>query len=116
MTKEEYAEYLQSPRWRLISQAMREAYQVCQRCEFPYELNVHHLTYERLGKETIGDLIVLCRSCHSREHFLEDIEKHPYLVGKQLDQVKNKIFNQIEIARIKNSRRNDELKRKQDEK
>lgn len=27
-------------------------------------LNVHHLTYDRLGRESIGDLVVLCKKDH----------------------------------------------------
>ncbi len=29
---------------------------------FPIE--VHHATYERLGREAVGDLLALCRRCH----------------------------------------------------
>ena len=31
-------------------------------------LDVHHLTYERLGREKDEDLRVLCRACHGDEH------------------------------------------------
>lgn len=54
MTRDEYAAYLQTPRWRQLSKALRESRGKCQRCSFPYELNVHHLNYERLGRENIG--------------------------------------------------------------
>lgn len=30
--------------------------------------NVHHRTYERRGRERLDDLIVLCKSCHSKFH------------------------------------------------
>ena len=36
-----------------------------------YRLEVHHLTYERLGHEHPEDLIVLCPACHAAEHGLE---------------------------------------------
>lgn len=29
---------------------------------------VHHLTYERIGKEGLDDLQALCRKCHERKH------------------------------------------------
>jgi len=29
---------------------------------------VHHRTYERLGRELAGDLVVLCSACHRRHH------------------------------------------------
>src|SRR5262249_38752381 len=31
-------------------------------------LQVHHLTYERVGRELLDDLITLCRSAHRRLH------------------------------------------------
>jgi len=103
VNKQEYAAYLQSPWWRRIARDMRELYPVCQRCEFPYELNVHHLTYERLGCEKVPqDLIVLCRSCHSREHFLQDIDKLPWLVD-DVGAVREKIYKQTEDSRQKNA-------------
>lgn len=34
----------------------------------PEAFNVHHRTYERLGKERLGDLTVLCRKCHGLFH------------------------------------------------
>lgn len=39
----------------------------CQRCHWNFcrdELEVHHLTYERLGNEKDGDLVVVCKRCH----------------------------------------------------
>ena len=40
--------------------------QECGRASSEMTLDVHHLTYERLGHERADDLIVLCRSCHER--------------------------------------------------
>jgi hypothetical protein len=34
----------------------------------PYRLEVHHLTYERLGWEQPDDLLVLCERCHAVLH------------------------------------------------
>jgi 5-methylcytosine-specific restriction endonuclease McrA len=36
-------------------------------------VEVHHLTYERLGEERLTDLVALCRSCHEREHAYKDL-------------------------------------------
>lgn len=33
-----------------------------------YQLEVHHLTYIRLGNEREDDLCVLCKECHMRRH------------------------------------------------
>lgn len=116
MTKAEYESYLLTARWRELSRAMRQAYKKCQRCEFPYELNVHHTTYERVGHEEPGDLIVLCRSCHAREHFLEDLD-HP-IVGELLraftgknSNAQERIRKQQEETREKNRDREHEIKK-----
>jgi 5-methylcytosine-specific restriction endonuclease McrA len=31
-------------------------------------LEVHHLTYERFGREELEDLLTLCQRCHANEH------------------------------------------------
>lgn len=110
MTKDEYSAYLQSPRWRQLSRVLRESVGKCQRCEFPYELNVHHLTYERIGRENVHtDLIVLCKSCHAREHFLEDFERHPELYGTDLEGARRRVAADTEKARRKNVERANEI-------
>jgi hypothetical protein len=63
-----YAAYLRSPHWRALR---RQALDLAQRrcpCGARTELQVHHLTYARLGAERLGDLAVLCRGCHRRAH------------------------------------------------
>ena len=32
------------------------------------QLEIHHLTYERLGEEKRGDLVAICRDCHDMQH------------------------------------------------
>ncbi len=40
----------------------------CERCGYSSaRLEVHHLTYERFGRERLGDLRVLCKTCHDIE-------------------------------------------------
>jgi hypothetical protein len=65
----EYTTYLRSPKWRATAaKAKALAGNVCARCRMkwhPVELEVHHRTYERLGRELPSDLEVLCRrTCH----------------------------------------------------
>jgi hypothetical protein len=43
----------------------------CQRCQARQDLQVHHKTYERLGRERDDDLEVLCDSCHHGHHVEE---------------------------------------------
>ncbi len=61
-----YAEYLQTPHWLRIREAMLwlAGYR-CQICKSQKALEVHHASgYSCLGNETPDDLVVLCRRCH----------------------------------------------------
>jgi 5-methylcytosine-specific restriction endonuclease McrA len=62
--------YLRTPEWRRTRRgAIFASGHRCQRCDqYKGVLDVHHLTYSRLGQEEPSDLIVLCRSCHRHQH------------------------------------------------
>lgn len=95
MTKLEYRAYLLSEHWQAVRRgALWRAQNRCQSpiCRYhwvrgltdseitecvphgDYRLDVHHLTYERLGAELPDDLLVLCRDCHELIHGLRIIE------------------------------------------
>lgn len=64
-----YEQYLQTALWRMRrNRALRLSEYHCQRCGAPRQLQVHHLTYERLGDELDEDLEVVCRGCHLGIH------------------------------------------------
>lgn len=79
MTRAEYADYLLSKHWQRTR--ARALYMAQNRCQSPlcwlqrspaqHRVEVHHLTYERLGREWADDLIVLCVECHRRQHGLK---------------------------------------------
>lgn len=64
-----YREYLQSEHWKNTRAIMlkRRGYK-CELCNSTTSLHVHHKSYERLGCEWQGDLIVLCGACHAKFH------------------------------------------------
>lgn len=71
-----YQQYLHSPYWRAIRRrALIVAAWRCQRCgrgqRDDVRLEVHHLTYDRLGCEQPEDLEALCDDCHGAEHGIE---------------------------------------------
>jgi len=74
-----YRDYLRTPWWRYIrQQALDVAGRRCEavnengrRCGSWDRLQVHHLTYERLGEERPEDLVVLCARHHLEMHGLE---------------------------------------------
>lgn len=63
----EYETYIKSPAWRLTAKKVKEHFgYVCKRCGHPrWDVEVHHLNYDRLGRELFSDLEVLCKSCHA---------------------------------------------------
>lgn len=71
----------------------------CCKCKKKKNLHVHHKTYERLGKEHLNDLMVLCKDCHSKEHYI--IENKNFF-NKREKQVKREIIKtplQLEMER-----------------
>jgi 5-methylcytosine-specific restriction endonuclease McrA len=77
--KDYETKYLLSPHWiafrKLAFEAQRRrlGYNCCEHC--PQEerskeakLQVHHLTYERLGSELLEDVIIICDGCHDKIH------------------------------------------------
>jgi len=67
-----YEKYLLTARWRSTrNRALKLAGYSCSRCQVTRDLQVHHLSYERLGDELDTDLEVLCRGCHLGHHVNE---------------------------------------------
>lgn len=74
-----YKDYLLTPHWRRVKEAMMIAYQArCQAdmCVYADEgfwldtriLHVHHMSYKNRGNERFYDLRLLCDECHKRLH------------------------------------------------
>lgn len=69
MTAGEYADYLRSPWWKARRKvALERAGYACERCNQEatprHKLEVHHLSYARLGAELDADLETNCYWCH----------------------------------------------------
>ena len=62
-----YKEYLDSPAWQIKRDDVikRDGGQCV--CGTP-ATQVHHKTYNNIGKEPLSDLVALCKECHDREH------------------------------------------------
>jgi len=64
-----YKEYIKSAAWkRKRDEVFEERGRECEQCSNRYYLHVHHLNYERLGNELMGDLQILCYQCHMSKH------------------------------------------------
>ena len=64
-----YRRYLQSQKWRrLRARRIFKDRGLCAECGSREKLEVHHLTYRRLGMERLDDLITLCQRHHRMYH------------------------------------------------
>lgn len=67
-TTERYHTYLKSPEWKEKVLKVKARDQVCQLTGATTNLEVHHITYDRLGNEDLSDLVLLCREAHQLVH------------------------------------------------
>lgn len=72
----DYEQYIISVDWMYKRQEAlyRDGYKCCL-CGRNRELEVHHLTYERLGNENLEDLMTLCVRCYNDAHYFENYEE-----------------------------------------
>lgn len=66
-----YKRVLSSSRWKKLKlEAMKEFGEVCWSCgisKYSRKLELHHINYKNLGKETLDDVSLLCDKCHRKE-------------------------------------------------
>ena len=73
-----YEKYIRSTQWKNMRKDILRLRDRCEGCGTKHSLELHHKTYERLGRELISDLEVLCKSCHEtadRERVQRGIER-----------------------------------------
>lgn len=64
-----YRKYLESKHWMLLRKLLVKKDSRCAICnEITNNLQLHHLSYERIGFEKEMDLLILCDSCHKLVH------------------------------------------------
>ena len=68
----DYASYITSKKWqaRRVSFFHTRGRRDCQACGATDDVQVHHRTYERLGRELDSDMTALCQRCHDAVHRL----------------------------------------------
>jgi 5-methylcytosine-specific restriction endonuclease McrA len=66
MDKTFYNQYIKGPRWAAKREAWFNAFgKYCRACGTAYgPIQLHHMTYDRLGRERMSDLVALCANCH----------------------------------------------------
>jgi 5-methylcytosine-specific restriction endonuclease McrA len=64
-----YDSYMRSEQWAQKRREVIERDQgICGICRDAGISEVHHLTYERVGREALDDLVGVCSACHAIEH------------------------------------------------
>lgn len=81
----QYLTYIKSSAWRTRRQrALARAGYRCQVCSKSARLQVHHNTYENLGRERDADLTVLCWECHMLYTWYSRAKRFFAWIGKGL--------------------------------
>lgn len=66
---DEYDKYLSSEAWHdRRALVLKRAHGVCEGCGLADATQVHHLTYDRVGREMLFDLVAMCNDCHEVVH------------------------------------------------
>lgn len=97
-----YGEFLNTKYWNIISRYLRKNINMCQFLYYHNNkyLEIHHRTYDILGKElqNLNDLLCLCQECHKTFHNKEINQlKHDseYISRLKLENL-NKLLNHVE--------------------
>lgn len=68
MSAEDKSAYLQSPKWQALRQQVIARDKCCVVTGRTSNLDVHHITYKRLGNELLEDLVLIHRDVHNAIH------------------------------------------------
>lgn len=67
-----YDNYLKSEHWSDVKQRYKSSKlnrkKLCKMCYRDLRLDLHHITYKRIGQERLQDLLQICRECHKIVH------------------------------------------------
>jgi hypothetical protein len=69
-----YAAYLQSDVWRAKHLKVLRRDEMCRACGEAPSAQAHHLTYDRIFREPLFDLVGVCRPCHEELHRHDELE------------------------------------------
>ena len=95
-----YRAYLKSEHWRNFRTAyFAEHYCACSKCETSEgAIQLHHLTYARIGMELFSDVVPVCAKCH-RAHYHTEITKKPKSVAKKRKKRKKNGKSELDVLR-----------------
>lgn len=90
-----YYEYLKSPHWKSFKAKVRKSTKPkkCQVCGSRSGLELHHVTYDNLGNESLSDVMYLCREHHEATHVYSERYKHG--LGASVKRVKRLFLKKL---------------------
>ena len=97
-----YQDYLLSDHWKDVRRrfwASKLHNGSCFVCSSKDKLQVHHKSYKRIGKEKMGDLILLCGKCHKETHDFDRGRTEGILWGSAKRLKKNKLLSSVQTSR-----------------
>ena len=76
-------DYLNSKHWKkqFRRRWMKRYGAWCRGCFFNGRLDLHHYTYDRVGRELDSDVVTLCRQCHDVAHRFWESGRHQSRYG-----------------------------------
>ena len=90
--KVDYKKYILSKEWWKRRFLFYKKFgKKCAACRSEKNLNVHHATYQNLGREKDEDLFALCKNCHKEYHDLFGVQSN--MLRKTHKFIKNKRKN-----------------------
>lgn len=87
-----YQRYIQSDKWKEKRAKIIEERKQCEMCDSAENLQVHHLTYKRLGNEDDRDLMLLCQNCHQHIHTDENAIPYINIIDGTMELFSNKNY------------------------
>ena len=101
--QKKYHKYLVSSAWKVKREKIISERGYCSKCGKEKNLHVHHLTYKNIFKEKNEDLIVLCKSCHRKEHkngrqVLPRIERKRLAIAREFKMLEQTALRQGKVA------------------
>lgn len=82
--QKKYRAYLMSPEWAAFRRLAYDHYGTeCNKCGSKTNLNIHHHHYRNVFKETLADVVVLCKVCHGTIHGKTPKNKLVRKIGKR---------------------------------
>lgn len=91
-----HKDYIKSKYWVNFNHKYQKSKykQNCFWCDSNFGLVLHHITYERLSKEELTDVVVLCNKCHKKFH-----KEYPSLDNVELTNNTNNFIIKERITR-----------------